>query len=170
MNPWNFLSTCPHGHLVVVRPARPAIHDHSPSIHLFVPIDNLHHGLRLEPLCVHRRHHRPWVDSACGTRVPIASACDPDIVDLSRARSSTTAFLYPTYATYKALCRRPADEQELERWLMYWSVRPFVSRTVLTPRYRSVIGVVVGVEYVAEWLVSWYAPRAHASAVLYTHA
>ncbi|EJD38859.1 hypothetical protein AURDEDRAFT_146734 [Auricularia subglabra TFB-10046 SS5] len=56
-----------------------------------------------------------------------------------RLVNSTTAFLYPTYASYKALCRRPADEAELERWLMYWSV----------------VGVIVAFEYSAEWLISW---------------
>lgn len=49
------------------------------------------------------------------------------------------AFLYPGYASYKTLSQRPASEEELERWLMYWSV----------------LGCIVGVEYVAEWLVSW---------------
>ncbi|CAL1710209.1 unnamed protein product [Somion occarium] len=34
---------------------------------------------------------------------------------------------------------RPASEAELERWLMYWSV----------------LGCIVAVEYVAEWLISW---------------
>jgi len=54
-------------------------------------------------------------------------------------RSATTAFLYPAYASYKTLSQRPASEEELERWLMYWSV----------------LGGVVAVEYVAEWMVSW---------------
>ena len=49
------------------------------------------------------------------------------------------AFLYPGYASYKTLSQRPASEEDLERWLMYWSV----------------LGCIVGVEYVAEWLVSW---------------
>ncbi|KAF8557496.1 hypothetical protein OG21DRAFT_1482172 [Imleria badia] len=53
--------------------------------------------------------------------------------------SSVVAFLYPGYASYKALSQRPASEEDLERWLMYWSV----------------LGSIVGVEYVAEWLVSW---------------
>jgi len=56
-----------------------------------------------------------------------------------RIINSVTAFLYPAYASYKALSQRPADEVVLERWLMYWSV----------------LGGLVGVEYVAEWLVSW---------------
>ena len=51
-------------------------------------------------------------------------------------------FLYPGYASYKTLSQRPASEADLERWLMYWSV----------------LGCIVGVEYVAEWLVSWYVP------------
>lgn len=50
------------------------------------------------------------------------------------------AFLYPGYASYKILSQRPAPEEELERWLMYWSV----------------LGFVVGIEYVAEWTISWY--------------
>lgn len=53
-----------------------------------------------------------------------------------------TGFLYPGYASYKTLSQRPASEADLERWLMYWSV----------------LGCVIGVEYVAEWLVSWYVP------------
>ncbi|TEB32695.1 hypothetical protein FA13DRAFT_1763783 [Coprinellus micaceus] len=53
--------------------------------------------------------------------------------------SSGSAFLYPAYASYKTLSQRPASEEELERWLMYWSV----------------LGCVVAVEYVAEWVVSW---------------
>ncbi|KAI0672118.1 TB2/DP1, HVA22 family-domain-containing protein [Trametes maxima] len=56
-----------------------------------------------------------------------------------RLISATTAFLYPGYASYKTLSQRPASEAELERWLMYWSV----------------LGCIVAVEYVAEWLVSW---------------
>ncbi len=56
-------------------------------------------------------------------------------------RSATAAFLYPGYASYKTLSQRPASEAELERWLMYWSV----------------LGCIVAVEYVAEWLISWYA-------------
>ncbi|KAI0708514.1 TB2/DP1, HVA22 family-domain-containing protein [Earliella scabrosa] len=58
---------------------------------------------------------------------------------LFRVISATTAFLYPGYASYKTLSQRPASEAELERWLMYWSV----------------LGCIVAVEYVAEWLVSW---------------
>jgi receptor expression-enhancing protein 1/2/3/4 len=57
----------------------------------------------------------------------------------SRIVSALAAFLYPGYASYKALSQRPASEADLERWLMYWSV----------------LGCVVGVEYVAEWLISW---------------
>ncbi|KAG8759456.1 hypothetical protein FRC12_009756 [Ceratobasidium sp. 428] len=57
----------------------------------------------------------------------------------SRVISVTGAFLYPTYASYKTLSRRPTQEADLERWLMYWSV----------------MGCVVGVEYIAEWLIRW---------------
>ncbi|KAG9027177.1 hypothetical protein FRB95_008013 [Tulasnella sp. JGI-2019a] len=53
--------------------------------------------------------------------------------------NSTAAFVYPTYASFKSLSRRPASEQELERWLMYWSV----------------VGCVIAVEYVAEWAIRW---------------
>ncbi|TFK52993.1 hypothetical protein OE88DRAFT_1327611 [Heliocybe sulcata] len=56
-----------------------------------------------------------------------------------RIISSVSAFLYPGYASYKTLSQRPASEEDLERWLMYWSV----------------LGCIVGVEYVAEWLISW---------------
>ena len=54
--------------------------------------------------------------------------------------SAAVAFLYPGYASYKTLSQRPASEVELERWLMYWSV----------------LGCLIGVEYVAEWAISWY--------------
>ncbi|KAI0783252.1 TB2/DP1, HVA22 family-domain-containing protein [Abortiporus biennis] len=57
-----------------------------------------------------------------------------------RIVSAVVAFLYPGYASYKTLSQRPASEAELERWLMYWSV----------------LGCIVGVEYVAEWLISWF--------------
>ncbi|KAJ7165048.1 TB2/DP1, HVA22 family-domain-containing protein [Mycena filopes] len=57
----------------------------------------------------------------------------------SRLVSSVAAFLYPGYASYKTLSQRPASEEDLERWLMYWSV----------------LGCIVGVEYVAEWVISW---------------
>ncbi|KAH9474711.1 HVA22-like protein i [Psilocybe cubensis] len=57
----------------------------------------------------------------------------------ARIVSALAAFIYPGYASYKTLSQRPASEAELERWLMYWSV----------------LGCIVGVEYIAEWLVSW---------------
>jgi receptor expression-enhancing protein 1/2/3/4 len=57
----------------------------------------------------------------------------------SRIVSSVAAFLYPGYASYKTLSQRPASEEDLERWLMYWSV----------------LGCIVGVEYVAEWAICW---------------
>ncbi|KAH8987936.1 TB2/DP1, HVA22 family-domain-containing protein, partial [Lactarius hatsudake] len=53
--------------------------------------------------------------------------------------SCVAAFLYPGYASFKTLSQRPASEEDLERWLMYWSV----------------LACVIGVEYLAEWLVSW---------------
>ncbi|KAI9437946.1 TB2/DP1, HVA22 family-domain-containing protein [Lactarius indigo] len=57
----------------------------------------------------------------------------------SRIVSCVAAFLYPGYASFKTLSQRPASEEDLERWLMYWSV----------------LACVIGVEYLAEWLVSW---------------
>ena len=54
--------------------------------------------------------------------------------------SAVVAFLYPGYASYKTLSQRPASEEDLEKWLMYWSV----------------LGCLMTVEYVAEWLISWY--------------
>ncbi|KAI0293879.1 hypothetical protein B0F90DRAFT_1760339 [Multifurca ochricompacta] len=57
----------------------------------------------------------------------------------SRVVSCIVAFLYPGYASFKTLSQRPASEEDLERWLMYWSV----------------LACVIGVEYLAEWLVSW---------------
>ncbi|KAF7292800.1 Protein YOP1 [Mycena indigotica] len=57
----------------------------------------------------------------------------------SRIVSAVGAFLYPGYASYKTLSQRPASEEEIERWLMYWTV----------------LGCIVGVEYVAEWAVCW---------------
>ena len=48
------------------------------------------------------------------------------------------AYLYPGYASYKTLSQRPANEADIERWLMYWSV----------------IGCVVAAES-AEWLINW---------------
>lgn len=47
-------------------------------------------------------------------------------------------YLYPGYASYKTLSQRPANEADIERWLMYWSV----------------IGCVVAIES-AEWLINW---------------
>ncbi|TFY75452.1 hypothetical protein EWM64_g8561, partial [Hericium alpestre] len=58
---------------------------------------------------------------------------------IARIISSLSAFIYPGYASFKTLSQRPASEDDLERWLMYWSV----------------LGCIVGVEYVAEWMISW---------------
>ncbi|CEL53203.1 Receptor expression-enhancing protein 4 OS=Rattus norvegicus GN=Reep4 PE=2 SV=1 [Rhizoctonia solani AG-1 IB] len=55
------------------------------------------------------------------------------------AISITGSVVYPTYASYKTLSKRPTQEADLERWLMYWSV----------------MGVVVGIETIAEWLIRW---------------
>ncbi|KAF9270060.1 hypothetical protein L218DRAFT_1071553 [Marasmius fiardii PR-910] len=49
------------------------------------------------------------------------------------------AYFLPCFATYKTLSKRPVVEADVERWCMYWSV----------------IGALVGFEYVAEWFVSW---------------
>ena len=70
------------------------------------------------------------------------SLIDPAL-RVANNRSSIGAFIYPGYASYKTLSQRPASPEELERWLMYWSV----------------LGCVVGIEYVAEWLISWYVTR-----------
>ncbi|KAF8752202.1 TB2/DP1, HVA22 family [Rhizoctonia solani] len=56
-----------------------------------------------------------------------------------RVISITGSVVYPTYASYKTLSKRPTQEADLERWLMYWSV----------------MGVVLGIEMVAEWLIRW---------------
>ncbi|CAE7091794.1 unnamed protein product [Rhizoctonia solani] len=56
-----------------------------------------------------------------------------------RIISISGSVVYPTYASYKTLSKRPTQESDLERWLMYWAV----------------MGFVVGVEMVAEWLIRW---------------
>ncbi|CAE6480518.1 unnamed protein product [Rhizoctonia solani] len=56
-----------------------------------------------------------------------------------RVISITGSVVYPTYASYKTLSKRPTQEADLERWLMYWAV----------------MGFVVGIETVAEWLIRW---------------
>jgi hypothetical protein len=61
------------------------------------------------------------------------------VVQSNALCSAVCAFLYPGYASYKTLSQRPASEADLEKWLMYWSV----------------LGSIVAVEYVAEWLISW---------------
>jgi hypothetical protein len=63
---------------------------------------------------------------------------DPTPTELQT--SSFIAFFYPGYASFKTLSQRPASEEDLERWLMYWSV----------------LGFIVGIEYFAEWSISWY--------------
>ncbi|KAG8834730.1 hypothetical protein FRC17_007454 [Serendipita sp. 399] len=70
-----------------------------------------------------------------GPKVVLTFSSDAAAVHVS----STAAFLYPGYKSYKALSKRNVDEAELERWLMYWSV----------------IGFISAFEYVAEWLISW---------------
>ncbi|CAE6539676.1 unnamed protein product [Rhizoctonia solani] len=56
-----------------------------------------------------------------------------------RVISISGSVVYPTYASYKTLSKRPTQESDLERWLMYWAV----------------MGFVVGIEMVAEWLIRW---------------
>src|ERR1700747_3210694 len=65
------------------------------------------------------------------------------IIFLFLFHSGIAAFLYPGYASFKTLSQRPASEEDLERWLMYWSV----------------LACAIGVEYLAGWLVSWCALR-----------
>lgn len=55
--------------------------------------------------------------------------------------SAWFAFFLPCYATYKALSSSPTSEPDLKRWSMYWVV----------------MGVFVTFEYLAEWLISWWA-------------
>lgn len=86
------------------------------------------------------------------------------------ALSTAVSFLYPAYASYKALAlsssphasnvfgqvagyahgqaypggQAEADRQ-VERWLMYWTV----------------VGVWTGFEWTGEWLISWYVRQHH---------
>jgi len=57
----------------------------------------------------------------------------------TNARSITGQFLYPAYATYKSLGRRPTDHAELERWLMFWSV----------------VGAWTAAEGIVGWFLEW---------------
>lgn len=52
--------------------------------------------------------------------------------------SAWFVFLLPCFSTFKALSRR--SEPEIEKWCMYWTI----------------IGALVGAEYLLEWTVSWY--------------
>jgi len=52
--------------------------------------------------------------------------------------SAWFAFLLPSFATYKALSRRDIDA--VQNLSMYWCT----------------VGVLVGVEYTCEWLISWF--------------
>lgn len=52
--------------------------------------------------------------------------------------SAWFAFLLPSFATYKALARRDIDA--VQNLSMYWCT----------------VGVLVGIEYVCEWLISWF--------------
>lgn len=57
--------------------------------------------------------------------------------------SNVCCFLYPAYASYKALSARPESSDEsarqVERWLMYWSV----------------VGSWTAVEAVVGWSFTW---------------
>lgn len=56
--------------------------------------------------------------------------------------SNIFCFLYPAYASYKALSTPsidPAGDILIERWLMYWAV----------------VGTWTGVEALAGWLFTW---------------
>lgn len=56
----------------------------------------------------------------------------------SPTRHSTSAgFVYPTYASYKAI--KSNDMQKLEVWLMYWVV----------------MGTVMAMESTVEWIFAW---------------
>ncbi|RSH87874.1 uncharacterized protein EHS24_000392 [Apiotrichum porosum] len=57
----------------------------------------------------------------------------------TRLFNVTGAFLYPAYASYKALSQRPAQPVELERWLMYWAL----------------IGAWTTAEGVIGWFLEW---------------
>ncbi|KAI0079629.1 hypothetical protein K474DRAFT_1658991 [Panus rudis PR-1116 ss-1] len=59
---------------------------------------------------------------------------------ISHLLSAWFAFLLPAYGTWKALSHRPLSEPDIERWGMYWTV----------------LAAFVALEYVAEWLVSWF--------------
>jgi len=52
--------------------------------------------------------------------------------------SAWFAFLLPSFATYKALARKDLDA--VQHLSMYWCT----------------VGVLVGIEYVCEWLISWF--------------
>jgi receptor expression-enhancing protein 1/2/3/4 len=52
-------------------------------------------------------------------------------------RSTCTAYLYPSYATYKAI--KASDGPALERLMMYWVV----------------IGIVATGEGTVQWLIDW---------------
>ncbi|KAF9566153.1 hypothetical protein CPC08DRAFT_704232 [Agrocybe pediades] len=58
---------------------------------------------------------------------------------LSRVLSAWFAFILPSFATFKALSRRPLSDSDIQKWSIYWAV----------------IGVFVAFEYLAEWLISW---------------
>ncbi|KAI5480954.1 hypothetical protein MNV49_006764 [Pseudohyphozyma bogoriensis] len=56
----------------------------------------------------------------------------------SRSWATAAGFVYPTYASYKAI--KSNDLPKLEVWLMYWSV----------------MGTVMALESTVEWIFSWF--------------
>lgn len=63
-----------------------------------------------------------------------------DIDSYAALHSAWFAFFLPSYSTFKALKHRPLSEPDLTHWATYWTV----------------MGMFVAIEYVAEWVVSWY--------------
>lgn len=64
--------------------------------------------------------------------LPGAAKCLPHF-----SSSAWFAFLLPAFATYKALSRK--DPDAVQNLSMYWCT----------------VGVLVGVEYICEWFISW---------------
>jgi receptor expression-enhancing protein 1/2/3/4 len=54
-------------------------------------------------------------------------------------QSALFGYLYPSYATFKALAGRPATEPQIEGWAFYWSV----------------VGILVAAEELFEWFFNW---------------
>jgi len=58
---------------------------------------------------------------------------------LSHALSAWFAFFIPAYSTLKALARQAPGDQEVLKWVKYWTV----------------IGTFVAFQYLTEWLLCW---------------